>query len=107
MARIHDAQSSFGPTPVQGVSARELLMMKEGTAKLIRLGPGVTYPEHQHPDRTEYVYVLSGRPRLFDGTEHHDCVPGDFVSFPAKTPHVLANPGSEEVVLLAGAIFHR
>ena len=107
MPRIETTPSDFKPMPIEGVSARELITLKEGTAKLIRLAPGAAYPEHQHPDRTEFTYVVSGRPRLFDGTVHHDCVPGDCVTFPAKTKHSLGNPGTEEVVLLAGAIFMR
>ncbi len=75
-----------------------------GTAKLFRLEPGAAYPLHQHPDRSEYAYVLAGEPVLFDGETHHACRSGNVVTFPANTPHSLANPGTTEVLLFVGAI---
>jgi quercetin dioxygenase-like cupin family protein len=106
MPHQHTPDLEWKNTPVPGVSAKELLARAEGTAKLIRLEAHSEYPVHQHPDRSEYAYVLEGAPVLFDGEARHPCRPGDFVTFPAKRPHSLGNPSEHPVLLLVGAIFH-
>ena len=104
LQRMPDAE--WKPTTVSGVSEKVMFARTEGAAKLIRLAPHAQYPVHQHPDRTEFAYVLAGTPELFDGEQHHPCRAGDVVTFPAKTPHSLGNPSDDEVLLLVGAIFH-
>ncbi len=106
MPHQHTPELEWKSTPVKGVSAKELIALSEGTAKLIRLEAHSQYPVHQHPDRSEYAYVLEGTPTLFDGQTHHPCRPGDFVTFPARTPHSLGNASDLPVLLFVGAIFH-
>jgi transcriptional regulator with XRE-family HTH domain len=43
----------------------------------------------------EFGYLLSGRLRVEVGFDHHELGPGDSISFPATTPHRLANDGPE------------
>jgi transcriptional regulator with XRE-family HTH domain len=43
----------------------------------------------------EYGYLLSGRLRVSVGFDTYELAPGDSISFPATTPHRLANNGAE------------
>jgi transcriptional regulator with XRE-family HTH domain len=43
----------------------------------------------------EFGYLLSGRLRVEVGFDRHELGPGDSISFPATTPHRLANDGPE------------
>lgn len=43
----------------------------------------------------EFGYVLAGRLTIQVGFEAHELGPGDSISFPATTPHRLANDGPE------------
>ncbi len=105
--RIGDGDGEWHSGNVAGVLGKDLASFPEGTAKLIRLMPGAVYPRHQHPKRTEYAYVIAGRPTLSVADEVHETAPGDFVLFPTDTPHALANHGEAEARLLVGAIYHR
>ena len=48
----------------------------------------------------EFGYVLSGRLTIHVGFEAHQLGPGDSISFPATTPHRLANDGTEAAVAI-------
>jgi transcriptional regulator with XRE-family HTH domain len=48
----------------------------------------------------EFGYVLSGRLTIHVGFEAHQLGPGDSISFPATTPHRLANDGTEPAVAI-------
>ncbi len=106
MMTVHTSQLPWEPTPVTGVTVKELAHYSEGTAKLIRLAPGAEYPLHRHPQRTEYVYVLAGTATLTVADDTHDAQVGDFTLMPADTPHALANYTTFEALLWVGAIMH-
>ena len=48
----------------------------------------------------EFGYVLSGRLTIHVGFDAHQLGPGDSISFPATTPHRLANDGPEAAVAI-------
>jgi transcriptional regulator with XRE-family HTH domain len=48
----------------------------------------------------EFGYVLSGRLTIHVGFDAHQLGPGDSISFPATTPHRLANDGNEAAVAI-------
>ena len=48
----------------------------------------------------EFGYVLSGRLTIHVGFDAHQLGPGDSISFPATTPHRLANDGTESAVAI-------
>lgn len=105
--RIPKTEGTWEEGNVAGVLSKGLLSFEEGTAKLIRLRSGAAYPRHQHPQRTEYAYVLEGHPTLTVDNEAYETEPGDFVTFPTDTPHALSNPGHQDALLLVGAVYHR
>ncbi len=104
MAFIHTRELPWQSTPVKGVTVKELVHQPHGTAKLIRLAPGAEYPTHQHPDRDEYVYVLSGTLTASVFGEPYEALPGDFTLVPKGTPHALANYTDQDVTTWVGAI---
>ena len=103
---VKTGDMEWTPSKVTGIAGKDLVQFPEGTAKLIRLVAGAAYPKHQHPDRTEYAYVLSGKAVLTVGDEEFEANGGDFLTFPTDTPHALANRSEEEVLLFVGAIYH-
>jgi transcriptional regulator with XRE-family HTH domain len=48
----------------------------------------------------EFGYMLSGRLTIHVGFDAHQLGPGDSISFPATTPHRLANDGTEAAVAI-------
>jgi transcriptional regulator with XRE-family HTH domain len=48
----------------------------------------------------EFGYLLSGRLTIHVGFDAHKLGPGDSISFPATTPHRLANDGTEPAVAI-------
>jgi transcriptional regulator with XRE-family HTH domain len=48
----------------------------------------------------EFGYVLSGRLTIHVGFDAHQLGPGDSISFPATTPHRLANDGTDAAVAI-------
>lgn len=100
-------QKQWEPSKVSGVFSKSLIQYPEGTGKLILLKAGAQYPRHQHPDRTEYAYVLKGSPILSVGEDEFHFKPGDFVTFPAGIPHSLQNAMADEAILFVGAIVQK
>ena len=103
---VKTANLVWNPSNVQGISGKDLIQFSEGTAKLIRLEAGAAYPKHQHPNRTEYAYVLSGTAILTVDDEEFEAGPGDFLTFPTDTPHALANRSDTDALLFIGAVYH-
>lgn len=107
MAKIVEtANLTWDPSNVEGIHSKSLVELPDGTAKLMRLEAGSSYPKHQHPKRTEYAFVLSGQAILTVDHEEFEAGPGNFVVFPAGTPHALANRSHQEATLLVGAVYH-
>jgi quercetin dioxygenase-like cupin family protein len=46
---------------VKGFSGKDLLQLSNGTVKVVRIEPMSVYPEHVHPDKTEYAFVMEGK----------------------------------------------
>lgn len=83
---------------------KDLLMLDNGTVKLVKVAPAATYPEHLHPDKTEYVYVLEGHPHFKIGPEEFSAGPNEFYTFPARVKHAILNKTDQTCVLLVGGI---
>jgi len=73
-------------------------------AALIRLPAGSRSCDrelaHGYGSAEEFTYVLSGRVRLFLGGDVVELEQGDSVHFFSVIPHMYANPGCEEAVML-------
>ncbi|MCC7532510.1 MAG: cupin domain-containing protein [Bacteroidia bacterium] len=84
--------------------SKNLLDLPNGTVKILRVDALAEYPIHIHPDKTEYIYVLSGNPELIIGDDEYACSPNDFYILPATIKHAILNKTAKECILLVGAI---
>lgn len=89
---------------VKGFFGKELISLTNGGFKLIKIAPLATYPEHLHPEKTEYAYVLEGTPEFTIDSETHKSKTGDFFIFPSNIKHAILNNTNLECLLLIGAI---
>lgn len=89
---------------VKNFFGKDLLKQENGTVKLVKVAPNSKYPEHLHPDKTEYVYVLKGNPQFHIGTEEFNAAPDEFYIFPANIKHAILNNSDKECLLIVGAI---
>src|SRR5665647_261685 len=89
---------------VKGFYGKEFISLDAGELKLIKIAPYAIYPEHVHPDKTEYAYVLEGNPEFVIDTELYKSQPGDFFIFPQKIKHSISNGANLDCIILVGAI---
>ena len=89
---------------IKGFFSKELLSLTKGGLKLIKISPQASYPEHHHPDKTEYVYVLEGTPELTVNSEIYTGKTGDFIIFPLNIKHSIKNKTDTECILLIGSV---
>lgn len=62
------------------------------------------YPEHLHPDKTEYAYVVSGNPEFSIDNEYFIGKSGDFFIFPCNVKHSIKSNTVVECLVLIGFI---
>jgi len=62
------------------------------------------YPIHLHPNKTEFIYVLEGQPKLVIGEDIYNGIQGDFFTLPSSIKHSIENPTDTDCLLLVGAI---
>jgi len=89
---------------MHGTQLARSVGLKRTGVNFIRVPAGresFVYHAHQHEE--EWIYLLSGSAvALIDGVEFPVSA-GDFIGFPAPSvPHLLRNPGPEELVYLVG-----
>jgi quercetin dioxygenase-like cupin family protein len=101
--KIEPAFLKWTSGKVKGFCAKELIHLENGSLKLIKIDPFAIYPEHMHPDKNEYVYVLEGNPEFAIDNELYKGRPGDFFIFPQKTNHNISNPTELNCTILVGA----
>lgn len=89
---------------VKNFFGKELLNMDNGTFKLVKVAPHSGYPEHLHPDKTEFIYVLKGFPEFTIGADKYSAQPNEFYIFPADVKHAILNHSDDECVLMVGGI---
>jgi len=89
---------------VKGFSGKSLIDLKNGGLKMIKVDPFATYPSHLHPNKTEFIYVLEGSPKITIGENNYNGVKGDFFILPDSIKHSIANSTESECLLLVGGI---
>lgn len=65
-----------------------------------RIPAGAQTRLHRHVVSEEFYHVVSGRGRMTLGDDVFAIAPGDTVAIPPGTPHRVANPGDETLVIL-------
>lgn len=89
---------------VEGFLGKDLLSLDSGTIKIVKVLPLSGYPEHLHPDKTEYAYVLDGMPEFTIDTETYKGKAGEFFIFPTNTIHSIKNNTDMECLILVGSL---
>ena len=92
------------PGKVEGFSGKNLIDLDKGGLKKVKIEPFATYPSHLHPDKTEYIYVLKGSPKVEIGENTFTGTLGNFFILPHSIKHSIANPSEEDCQLLVGSI---
>jgi len=74
---------------------------REAVQVRVDIGPGTTFPKHQHPGE-EIIYVLEGSLKYeVEGKPPVTLKAGDVLFIPAGTIHSASNPGSGGAAELA------
>ena len=102
--KINPASLEWTPGKVPGFKGKDFLQKDKGSVKLVKVEPQATYPEHIHPDKTEYAFVVKGKPDFKIANEFLNGEEGDFFIFPVNTKHAILNNTGDECILLVGAI---
>lgn len=102
--KIETEVLSWTAGKIKGFCSKELISRETGGFKLIKIDPHSIYPEHIHPDKIEYIYVMEGNPEFVINTDLHKSKPGDFFIFPEKTKHTISNNGDVHCIILVGSL---
>lgn len=102
--KVDTKQMEWHEGQVKNFFGKDLLKVGNGTVKVVKVSPLAEYPEHKHPDRTEYIYVLQGNPSFVIGKEEFDAQPNEFYIFPTRVNHAIKNKTNNECLLLVGGI---
>jgi len=89
---------------VKGFSGKGLIALKNGDLKMIKVDAHARYPIHTHPKKTEYIFVLEGKPTITIADERFEGTKEDFFILPTGAPHGIENNTHQECILLVGAI---
>lgn len=102
--KIKPGSLEWATGKIKGFYGKDFITEKNGTVKLVKILSSSKYPIHQHPEKTEYAYVLNGSPEFFIDQTHYHSEASDFFIFPAKISHAIENNTNEDCLLLIGAI---
>jgi quercetin dioxygenase-like cupin family protein len=102
--KIKPNQLEWTASKVKGFYGKEFINLEKGSVKLIRIDPFSNYPEHLHPNKTEYAHVVEGNPLFVIENQHYTSERCDFFIFPVNTKHAILNHSDTECLLLIGAI---
>lgn len=91
-------------TKIKGFLSKELIELQNGGLKVVKVESDAAYPFHNHPDRTEFIYVLDGVPEIIIGDNYHIGKNGDFFVLPRSIKHSIKNSSNSDCILLIGAI---
>jgi quercetin dioxygenase-like cupin family protein len=89
---------------VKGFLGKEFIQLANGGVKLVKIEPLAVYPEHIHPDKTEYAYIIEGNPQFVIDNQVFEGKIGDFFIFPNNVKHAIKNNTIDECYLLIGSI---
>jgi len=89
---------------VKGFHGKEFINLEKGAVKLVKIDPSANFPEHLHPDKTEYAYVVEGTPEFVIDHESYQSEVGDFFVFPTGKKHEIKNNANKTCILLIGSI---
>ncbi|MBO3841811.1 MAG: cupin domain-containing protein [Candidatus Brockarchaeota archaeon] len=108
---IDSSEIPFTPYP-KGVSSIKRIVEKEkiGAQRisgfgLIQVPPAGVFGPHEHPEREEIYYVLSGSGMLIVGGEEIPAREGLALYVSGEEPHGLRNQGEEQLIVVFVTVY--
>ncbi len=101
---IKTEQLKWESGKVKGFQGKNLIDLENGGLKMVKVDAFANYPTHLHPNKTEFVYVLEGSPKITIGENGYTGENGDFFILPISVKHSIENPSEKKCLLLVGAI---
>ena len=89
---------------IPGFLGKDLLNTDQATIKLVKVEPHSKYPEHIHPDKTEFAFVIEGNPEFIINQINYVSEVHDFFIFPSNLPHSIINNTNQPCLLLIGGL---
>jgi quercetin dioxygenase-like cupin family protein len=89
---------------IEGIFQQWEIKNNNGTIKFLKFDAEKAYPRHHHPDRTEWLYVISGEMIAEIDDRTHNLSEGEFALFPLNSEHSL-KAGRDGAVVLVVAIY--
>lgn len=89
---------------IPGFSGKDLINIEQVTVKLVKVEPNAKYPIHIHPDKTEFAFVVEGKPEFIINQINYVSEVHDFFIFPQNLPHTIINNTNQPCLLLIGGI---
>ncbi|MFT6850479.1 MAG: quercetin dioxygenase-like cupin family protein [Sphingobacteriales bacterium] len=102
--KITPSQLTWSEGKVKGFSGKELISLANGSLKLVKIAANSVYPIHVHPTKTEYTFILKGKPSFTIEGEDFEGKEGEFIVFPQNKKHGIQNNTNSECQILVGAI---
>ncbi|MDR7002038.1 cupin domain-containing protein [Neobacillus niacini] len=103
MVEINIDDLEWKAMPVKGFEGKPLMNHKNGSMKIVKIQPGSEFPLHQHPDKTEFAYVLDGLLEATIGDTTYTGKSGSFYQFPIGVNHGLKNSSNSDTIVIIGA----
>jgi quercetin dioxygenase-like cupin family protein len=105
MPKTFALDSAFDKHPNDGVFLKPFFNKADTGDRLnnveIIIVPGYEILPHNHPNSTEYFYVVSGEGEFQDNEGWHNIKPGDAFLAPDGVTHALKTKGNEPLKLFA------
>ena len=89
---------------VKGFAGKSLIDLKNGSLKMVKVKPFAIYPAHLHPSKTEFIFVLEGKPNITIGEKEYNTKKNDFITLPKNIKHSIENHTDTECIILVGSI---
>jgi len=102
--KIKSGTLDWAEGKVKGFHGKEFINLEKGSVKLVKIDPYAIFPEHLHPEKTEYAFVIEGTPEFMINNESYNSEVGDFFIFPTGKKHEIKNNTTQTCILLIGSI---
>jgi len=98
---LHNARGGNGTIIASDIGSREDSYGHLSVFSIMHLEPGVSMGYHEHPENTEYYYILSGTPTVSDNGVECVMHPGEMMLTGNGDGHSIENRTDEPVEFLA------
>lgn len=98
--KMDDSSWEIVSNAVDGIRQQWAVKEESGTVKFLKFDPGKAYPKHHHPDRIEWLYVISGEMNAQIDDQLYRLKEGEFAVFPLNSKHSLEAGKNGAIVMV-------